>query len=109
MAKTITLTYKDATYTLEFTRRTVARLEANGFVLNEIGDKPATMIPLLYEGAFLAHHKMANNEIIWEIYDTIPDKEGLMKKLAEMYAEPLEALFEEPEENEKNATWGANW
>ena len=109
MAKTITLKYNDATYTLEFTRRTVSRLEEAGFNINEIGDKPATMIPILYEGAFWAHHRMANNDIIWEIYDTIKDKEGLMRKLAEMYAEPIETLFNEPEDNEKNATWETNW
>jgi hypothetical protein len=29
--------------------------------------------------------------------------------LAEMYNEPLEALMEEPEENEGNVEWGASW
>lgn len=112
MAKTITLNYEQATYTLEFTRRTVSELEGQGFNISEIGDKPVTMVPMLYEGAFLAHHRMAKNDIIWEIYEQIPDKEALLKALAEMYAEPIEALFDtkEVEGDEKNAiTWKASW
>lgn len=109
MAKTITLNYDGVDYTLEFTRRTVSQLENQGFNINEVGDKPATMIPMLYEGAFLAHHKMAKNDIIWKIYDGIEDKEGLMGALAEMYAEPIEALLSGNEDAEKNVKWGKNW
>ena len=109
MAKTITLTYNDVNYTLEYTRRTVSQLEQQGFNINAIGEKPVTMVPMLYEGAFLAHHRMTKNDIIWKIYDEISDKEGLMAALAEMYAEPIEALFEESEETEKNVKWETNW
>lgn len=109
MAKTIKLTYGDVDYTLEYTRRTVSQLEEQGFKISEIGDKPATMVPMLFEGAFLAHHRMAKNSIIWEIYELIPDKEGLMSALAEMYSEPIEALFEEKEDSEKNVTWATSW
>ena len=109
MAKTIKLNYDGVEYTLEYTRRTVSQMEERGFVIADIGDKPATMIPMLYEGAFLAHHRMAKNDIIWEIYESLKDKEGLMAKLAEMYAEPIEALFDEKEDDGKNVTWETNW
>ena len=109
MAKTINISYGGANYTLEFTRRTVAKLEENGFNLNQLGEKPATMLPQLFEGAFLAHHRMTKNDIVWEIFSNIKDKEALMQKLAEMYVEPIETLFEEPEDNEKNAVWEATF
>lgn len=109
MAKSIKIKYQDAEYTLEYTRRTISQMEENGFNLQEVGEKPATMIPKLFEGAFLAHHRMAKNDIVWEIYDSLKDKEGLMNKLSEMYVEPLESLFDEPKDDEKNATWEANF
>lgn len=108
MAKTIKLNYDGVDYTLEFTRRTVSQLEAEGFNLNEIGEKPATMIPKLFEGAFLAHHRMAKNDIIWEIYKSISDKTTFMQKLSEMYVEPIETLFDETP-TEKNVVWETNW
>ena len=49
------------------------------------------------------------NKAIDEIYDNLPDKEGLMQKLMEMYTDQVESLFDEPEKSEKNAVWGANF
>ena len=109
MAKTIKLNYEGVDYTLEFTRRTASQLEEAGFQLGELGTKPVTMIPLLYEGAFWAHHRMKNNEVIWKIYEKIGKKEDFARKLAEMYADAAETLFDEPEEDEKNAVWETNW
>ena len=52
---------------------------------------------------------MAKNDVVWEIYDSIHDKEGLLRKLAEMYSEPVEAMFDEDATTEKNVTWEASW
>lgn len=108
MAKTITLNYKGTEYTLEFTRKAVVRLENKGFNIEDVGAKPMSTLPLLFEGAFFAHHRpLIGSDIIDELYKQIPDKTEFLAKLAEMYAEPIEALMEEPEEG--NLTWGASW
>lgn len=109
MAKTLTLEYKGKTYTLEYTRRTIATMEQQGFVPGDIGDKPMSTIIPLFEGAFLAHHRRVKKGVIDDIYNNIVDKEGLLEKLGEMYAEPLEALMADPEESEGNVTWTASW
>lgn len=40
MAKTLGFTYKGVDYTLEFTRKTVSRMEQDGFSIGDIGEKP---------------------------------------------------------------------
>lgn len=108
MAKTITIKNGEQTYTLEFTRDTVRQLEARGFDPSEVSTKPLTMIPMLFEGAFLCHHRNTKKVVIDEIYKKLGDKETFLEKLSEMYNEPVDALVEEPEEG-KNLEWGANW
>ena len=40
----------------------------------------------------------------------MPDKEGLISKLIEMYNEPIEALMKEPEEESSGKiNWTASW
>lgn len=110
MAKTLTLTHGDKEYTLEFTRKTVAQMERNGFIAGDIDDKPMTCLPALFAGAFLAHHPWVKKDVIDEIYDNLPRKNELIGKLAEMYNEPIMSLLDEPDpEREGNADWAANW
>lgn len=110
MAKTITIKDKLGNeYTLEYTRRSVELLERKGFKLEEIGKFPLTMLPTLFEGAFLAHHKQIKKETVDEIFASLKNKDELFGKLAEMYSEPIEAYVAEPEDDEGNATWEACW
>lgn len=109
MAKTINFSYKDVDYTLEYNRRSIEKMEQSGFRLEDIGNKPATNIPKLFAGAFLMHHKFVKTELIDEIFSMLPNKEELFQKLVEMYEEPLNALLTDPEGDEGNLTWGANW
>ena len=48
MAKKITIPYNGKTYTLEFTREVVKRMEAQGFRITEIDNMPMTMITALF-------------------------------------------------------------
>jgi hypothetical protein len=105
MAKPITITYKDRTYTLEFNRHTVSELEQKGFNLSEIQNKVATFLPMLFAGAFTMHHRFVKPDIIDDIYKHIPNKMALLDRLSSLYAEPINALFDEPEESEVNAVW----
>lgn len=109
MAKQITITYNDNQYTLEFTRDTVQKLDRAGIVAQDIATKPMSVLPALFRGAFLAHHKNIKAETVDDIYAHMPNKEKLIELLVSMYNEPIETLFDEPEESEKNAQWEASW
>lgn len=109
MAKEIKFTYDGVEYTLGFTRRTVQMLEDQGFDSSKIGSMPATMIPLLFEGAFKAHHRWTKPETIQKIFESIGNKEVLMEKLAEMYYEPINAMMDEESDAEKKVEWTASW
>lgn len=97
--------YKGKNYELGFTRNTVVAMERNGFNINEVGDKPMTMLPMLWQGAFAAYNKGVKRTLIDEIYEKMPNKEGLIGALTELYAETLNTLTAEPEEDKGNATW----
>ena len=109
MSKTIRVTYEGETYTLEYTRETISMMEKSGFRIQDVEDKPMSTLPSLFAGAFLAHHRKIKAGVISKIFEHMKDKEGLIAKLGEMYAEPLETLFDEPEDDEGNATWGADF
>ena len=85
-------------------------MERQGFNINDIADKPMTTLPALFAGAFIAHHRFVKRDIIDEIYSKLTNKQELLQKLAEMYNEPLEALMEDPDDNEGNAlNWEASF
>lgn len=109
MAKTLSFTYKDKDYTLEFTRRTIQQMERNGFIASDIETKPMTTLPDLFAGAFLAHHRFEKREVIDEIYSHLTNKEELIGKLAEMYNDPILSLVEEPTEAKGNVKWTADF
>lgn len=110
MGKQLAIKYGKDKYTLEYNRRSIQRLEAEGLVITEIDSKPATMLPLLIGGAFYMHHSGIAAEKVEEIYGSVTDKEAFIEALAEMYAEPLQALLENAEEAEgKNASWTKSW
>ena len=109
MAKQLKFKYQDKEYTLEFTRKTVAEMERKDFIAAEVSEKPMSTLPELFRGAFLAHHRYVKPEIIDEIFDKMTNKEDLIGKLAEMYAEPILSLVEEPEEAEGNLNWTASF
>ena len=109
MNKQLKFTYKDKDYCLEYTRKSVEMMEKQGFVASDISDKPMTVLPSLFAGAFLANHRFAKKEDIDEIFAKMTNKSELIGKLAEMYNEPIEALIGEPEESEGNVDWTASW
>ena len=109
MAKQIIFSYEGKEYTLEYTRRTIKQLEDEGFVARNIDDRPMTLLPALFAGAFKAHHRFVKPEVIDEIYANMPNKDKLIEKLAEMYNEPIISLMQEPEDAVKNVDWTASW
>ena len=109
MAKQIIFSYEGKEYTLEYTRRTIKQMEDEGFVARNIDDRPMTLLPALFAGAFKAHHRFVKPEVIDEIYANMPNKDKLIEKLAEMYNEPIISLMQEPEDTAQNVDWMASW
>ena len=109
MAKTIEFTYNGKDYTLEFTRRTVKQMESEGFVVNEVPDKPMTLLPELFAGAFKAHHRNVKRDTIDDIFSAMPDKSKMISALAEMYREPLETLMNDENNTSENVEWVTSW
>lgn len=113
MAKQLTITdpTSGVTYTLEYTRKTVEMMERQGFVADDVVKKPMTLLPALFAGAFLAHHRFVKREVIDNLYARLTRKDELISHLVEMYNDPLVTLLDEPEQEdgEGNLSWKAGW
>ena len=109
MNKQLKFTYQDKEYCLEFTRKSVEAMERSGFVASDIREKPMTVLPALFAGAFLANHRFIKKEVVEEIFSKMTNKQELISKLSEMYNEPIMTLVDEPEESEGNVDWTASW
>ena len=106
MNKKIKMNYKGKEYILEYNRKSVSELENLGFVATELSDKPATMLPLAFRGAFLKNHKFLNKDLIDEMFEHISDKQKLISTLSEMMAECYTSLMSDGQEDaEGNASW----
>lgn len=94
----ITVTYMGKDYTLEYSRNAVKMMEDQGFVLDELGSKPVTMIPILVYYSFHKHHQGIKRSLVDEIYANIQQKfgndeeNGFVQVLLEMYAETVNTL-----------------
>lgn len=113
MAKILTIKDSESgiTYTLEYTRNTIAQMERNGFVADELTKKPMSNFPTLFAGAFLAHHKFVKRDTIDGIFARMTQRDKLFEKLVEMYNEPIVSLLAEPDESTDagNLSWAAEW
>ena len=104
MSKQITFEYEGKEYELEYTLRTAGQANEDGFILDQLGDKPALMIPKLVYWAFVKRHRGITRKQTEDIYEWIKDKSGFITALAEMYAEAVNALVDD-EEDKGNANW----
>jgi len=82
-------------YTLEYSRRTVAKTEQAGLNVNQLESKSMTMIPLLFWGAFLMHHPAMTREQTDKIlFDGLGGlNEDEMAYLGKLYAAPFQTLI----------------
>ena len=111
MGKQINFEHKGKEYTLEYTRESVKQMEREGFAADDIVNKPMLTLPKLFAGAFKAHHRFdTKQKQIDEIFELFTNKQALIAKLAEMYAEPIETLMDDEGVDEGNAiAWEANF
>jgi len=106
MSKQITFEFEKKQYVLEYTLRTAGQANEDGFILDQLGDKPALMIPKLVYWAFVRHQRGITRKQAETIYEWIRDKNGFVTALAEMYAEAVNALVDDDDEaNAGNANW----
>lgn len=82
-------------YTLEYSRKSVVRVENAGLDVNQVDTKSMTMIPLLFWGAFLMHHPQMTKEqtdrILFEGLGGLGEEE--LAYLGKLYAAPLQTLI----------------
>ena len=110
MAKQLNFEYKGKEYTLEYTRESVKQMEREGFIASEVTTKPMLTLPLLFAGAFKAHHRFdTKQKQIEEMFDLFTNKIALVEKLAEMYSEPMEALMDTAANAGNAIAWDANF
>lgn len=109
MAKQIKLNYKGKDYVLEYNRKAASQIEKAGFNVSEVETKIATNVPLLFQGAFIMHHRGVNPERIEEIFNSLGNREKLVPTLVEMVIETYNTLLEDNENDnngeEKNVDW----
>jgi len=104
MSKQISFEYEGKSYNLEYTLRTAGQANDDGFILDQLSEKPALMIPKLVYWAFVRHQKGITRKQTEEIFKWIKDKNGFITALAEMYAEAVNALIDD-EDEQGNANW----
>lgn len=82
-------------YTLEYSRKTVAKTEQAGLDVNRLESASMTMIPLLFWGAFLMHHPHMTREQTDKIlFDGLGGlSEDEMAYLGKLYAAPFQTLI----------------
>ena len=97
-------------FTLDFTRKTVARTERAGLNVNAMESQPMNMIYLMFWGAFLSHHPRMTQEQTDKILDeqfggieglsSIKNESGetLIEHLGRLYAAPFSTLMQDEEE-----------
>ena len=97
--------YEGTVYRFDYTLDSAAAANADGFVLQELGEKPALMVPKLVYYALAHNHKGINRNKADTIYKSIRGKTEFIIALSNMYAEACEALFDKEAEEEGNANW----
>lgn len=105
-ANQINFEYEGKRYCLEYTPESIKQMEAAGFNINDLGDKPATRIEQLWAGAFLANHRKTSSTVIRALYGKMKNKDQLLQKLSEMYNSALNYLLPD-EDAEGNLDWTA--
>ena len=77
----------------------------DGEKIDEFLDKPMNNIELVFTAAFVKNHAKIKQKLVDEIYQSCPDKTKLIVALQQMIEECYDSLFDEPSNNEGNASW----
>lgn len=105
----ITDTETNRKYTLDFNRETVRFAEERGFSWDEVGDKPAMMVPLIWYTAFRRYDPRISLDKTTKLLEDLGGmKPSWVVRLRELYNQALTSLIaqdaaEGEEEEAKNA------
>lgn len=105
MNNKITFTHEGKNYILEFTKNSVKEMEMRGFIASEVIEKPLTVLPSMFAGAFIANHRFTKRKVIDEIFSKIDDKAELINSLAEMYSLVIDEFVDELEKAHNGLSW----
>ena len=94
MAKFIEVTVNEKPYRLTFNRRSVQRMEDNGFDIQTSVEKPATTFYQLVKGSLYANHPWIKNEEVEVLVDVLDNEYGMtevLEVLATLYTEVFQS------------------
>lgn len=103
---TIKISYENEPYILEYDRASVEHMINRGLTREEIINNPFSY-PELFYGAFRKNYPYVNRKVTDKIWEKLPNKEQIISVLIDMYAEPIQALVADPED-QGNVTWEIN-
>lgn len=103
--KKISFTVDGVDYTLEYTPRSIRKMEADGFDFTKIESRIVNVGYDLFRGAFISRHPYVPVEERDRIYDLLlaenDDGESLIAALADMLKDELEWIMSKPQGNVK--------
>ena len=104
--KTIKFTSEGVDYTLEYTPRTVRKMEQDGFDFTKMENMVINVPYDLFAGAFLSRHNYVPKEKRVEMYERLmtenEDGQNLLECLSEMLKAEIDYIVSKPE---GNVTW----
>lgn len=105
---TITFTYEDTPYKLEFTADSLKKMQNMGFDFGNMGSKILTVAEDLFCGAFIANHSNVMRKKRLEIYrDLVESTEG-GEDLIDVLLEMVNETIDEINYHEGNTKWEVN-
>lgn len=93
--------YNGSHYELGYSRESVKQIEAQGFSIDKLTEQPATMIPLLFYGAFALNHRGIKRKLVDEIWEKIKGGD-IITALVEMYSATISDLMGADGESDPN-------
>lgn len=97
----------DPKYTLEFSRKTVAMAERQGFVMSQLGEFPLTACQNLFHYAFQMNHGGIDKRKTDELFDELGgiEAKGLIERLVELYNGAMRSTKVDENGEVKNARY----
>ena len=80
-------------------------MERKGFKVAEVMDKPISLLPEMFAGAFIANHRFTSRKLIDEMFSKFDDKAELLSALAEMYSLVIDDFVAELERAKNGLAW----
>ena len=98
--KTIQFTYDGSDYTLEYTPRSVRKMEQEGFNFSKMEDMVINVPYEMFAGAFISRHNYVPKEERYKMYEAVKATneagDSLLETLSEMLKAEIEYIANKP-------------